>query len=62
MVEVLSETRMRPKNEITVPSVVRDMLNLVPGDYIRFELVDGNVCVCKAVTHKINNRSCGGVR
>ena len=59
MVEILAETRIRPKNEITVPSVIRDMLNLNPGDMLRFEFVDGNICVCKAVTHKVNH-FCGG--
>jgi len=58
--EILAETRIRPKNEITVPPIIRDMLNLNPGDYLRFELIDGNICLCKSVTRKINN-NCGGI-
>ena len=59
MVEILAETRIRPKNEITVPSVVRDMLNLNPGDLLRFEIIDGNVCICKAISRKVNNKKNG---
>ena len=57
MSEILAETRIRPRNEITVPGIVRDILNLRPGDLIRFERVDGSICVCKAVTRKINCRN-----
>ena len=60
MSEILAETRIRPKNEITIPGIVRDMLNLSSGDMIRFESFEGNICVCKVVTHKINNRNVGG--
>lgn len=60
MDEILAETRIRPKNEITIPMIIRDMLNLVPGDMIRFERNNvGDVCLCKVITRKINNR-CGG--
>ncbi len=59
MSETLAETRIRPRNEITVPTVIRDMLNLSPGDLLRFESDDGSICVCKAVTRKINNRGGG---
>jgi len=59
MTEILDEVRIRGRYEITVPSILRDMLNLSPGDLLRFELVDGNICVCKAVTHKVNH-NCGG--
>ena len=58
MSEILAETKIRPKNEITVPPIIRDMLNLSPGDHIRFELFDGNICVCKAITRKVSNK-CG---
>ena len=57
--ELLAETRVRPKNEITVPGIIRDILNISPGDMLRFEMVEGNICLCKVVTKKINH-SCGG--
>ena len=59
MNEILAEMRIRPRNEITVPPVIRDMLNLSPGDMIRFEFYDGNICVYKAVTRRINHRHGG---
>lgn len=61
MSEILAETRIRPKNEITIPGIVRDMLNLVPGDLVRFESFEGNICICKVVTRKVkNNKIVGG--
>ena len=59
MSEILDEVKIRGRFEITVPSIVRDMLNLSPGDIMRFEQVNGNICVCKAVTRKVNH-NCGG--
>ena len=60
MAEILAETRIRPKNEITIPPLIRDILNLSPGDMIRFESCEGFICVCKAVTRKINHKINGG--
>jgi len=51
----LAETRIRPRNEITIPGIVRDVLNLCPGDLVRFEMDEGVVSICKVVTHKVNN-------
>ena len=59
MSEVLFESRIRDRNEITIPVSVRKFLNLSPGDFIRFENIDGHICICKSVTHKVNH-SCGG--
>jgi len=56
MGEILAEIRVRSKNEITIPSIVRDVLNLSSGDIIRFENILGNICICKVITRKINNK------
>ena len=54
----IDEVRVRVKNQITIPTTVVDILNLSPGDYIRFEQINGNICICKAVTRKVNT-NCG---
>jgi bifunctional DNA-binding transcriptional regulator/antitoxin component of YhaV-PrlF toxin-antitoxin module len=62
MVEVLDETKIRERNEITIPMNVRSFLKLVPGDFIRWELSDlGCIIVCKAVIRKVNNRCCKNI-
>ena len=53
MVEI-DEVKLRPKNQITIPTTIIDILNLSPGDYIRFEQINGNICICKAITRKVN--------
>ena len=61
MSEILAETDIRDRNVVTLPVVVRDILNTSYGDRIRFERNDhGDICICKVVSHKVNNR-CGGV-
>jgi len=60
MVEILAEIRIRLKNEITIPGVIRDMLNLSPSDLLRFELIEGNICMYKVITRKVNNKNVGG--
>jgi len=65
MVEILDESRIRERNEITVPIRVREFLKIIPGDLIRWELNNtGCIVVCKVITRKVNNRYCkneGGV-
>ena len=57
MVEVLNKSRITNRNLITIPVKVRQLLNLFPGDLIRWELNDnGCVAVYKVVTHRVNNR------
>jgi len=53
--EILAETRVRPKNEITIPGNVREVLNLNPGDFVRFELDNNMIVVHKVITRKISN-------
>lgn len=55
MIKILSEVRIRPKNEITVPIPVRTLLKLNPGDFLRFEFIDGKICIFKVATRKINS-------
>ena len=60
MTEILGEMRLKIKNQVTVPKAVVEILNLKIGDFIRFEQKDnGEICLCKSVTHKVNN-NCGG--
>lgn len=61
MTDIIDEVKIRERNEITIPFLVRDILNLKPGDYLRFERKNSNMYVCKAVTHKINNNCGGGI-
>jgi len=56
MSEILAEIRIRSKNEITIPPSIRKLLKLSPSDILRFELLDNKICICKAVTRKINNK------
>jgi len=59
MTEVLDEVKLRPKNQMTLPGIVIDILNMDVGDFIRFTKTEsGDVCVCKAVTHKVNHVRC----
>ena len=59
MTEKLDESRIRERNEITIPIPVRDILHLEPGDFIRWELNDkGCITVCKSVTMKVNSNCC----
>ena len=59
MVEIMDESRIRDKNEVTIPIPVRSFLKVGPGDRIRWELGDdGCIIVCKVVSHKVNNRCC----
>lgn len=61
MSEILAETDIRDRNVVTLPTIVRDILNTSYGDRIRFERNDhGDICICKVVSHKVNNR-CGDV-
>lgn len=58
--EVLAESRVRDKNEVTIPKSVRLILNVVPYDMVRWERDDnGIIYICKVVTRKVNNK-CGG--
>ena len=55
----LGERMVRDKNEVTLPIPVRELLNLKPGDKIRFEMNDGTVCIHKIVSRKIGNHAGG---
>lgn len=58
MTDILDETNIRDRNVITIPSVVRDILNLNIGDRVRFERNGkGNICFCKVISHKVNSRN-----
>jgi len=60
MTEVLAERKIRDRFVLTLPGVVRDILNLSVSDNIRFERNDnGDVCICKVRFHKVNNKSIG---
>jgi bifunctional DNA-binding transcriptional regulator/antitoxin component of YhaV-PrlF toxin-antitoxin module len=61
IMETLEETWIRPKNEITVPRQVRNLLNLAPKDGIRWILCDnGEIVIKKIVSKIVNNKNmCG---
>ena len=58
MSEILEEARVQDRNVITIPTPVREHLKISPGDYLRFELVNGNICVHKVIFRRVNNNSC----
>lgn len=61
MTEIISETEIRARNVVTIPSIIRDILNIASGDRIRWERNDsGDVCICKVISHKVNNKFNGG--
>lgn len=60
MDEVLAETWLRPKNEITVPIPVRSYCRLKPGDGLRWIKLDNGEIVVKKIVSKIVNTNCGG--
>ena len=53
------ESKLRLKNQLTIPGEVVELLHLKKGDFVRFEINGGSVNICKAVTSKVNN-NCGG--
>jgi len=56
MDNVIGETWIRPKNEITVPRVLREIFNLSPGDGLRWiRLPNGNIVVKKIVSKVVNH-------
>jgi len=56
MSEILGESKIRDRFVITIPLIVRDILNFNINDFVRFEINEnGDVCVCRSVTHKVNN-------
>ena len=62
MAEILAEADVRDRNVITIPSIVRDILNISIGSRVRFESNDsGDICFCRVVSHKVNNRCSGDV-
>ena len=60
MSEILAETWIRPKNEITVPIEVRAICKLLPGDGLRWIRLDSGDIVVKKIISKIVNNNCGG--
>jgi len=53
--------QIRDRNVITLPVEVRRFLGVSVGDWIRFEVYEGNVCVHRIVPHRSPKNSCGGV-
>ena len=59
MSETLGECEIRDRFVVTIPKDIRKFLNLRISDRLRWENINNNICVCRVVSHKINNR-CGG--
>ncbi|MFX1502931.1 MAG: AbrB/MazE/SpoVT family DNA-binding domain-containing protein [Promethearchaeota archaeon] len=55
MSDIIAEGKVRARFELTIPVEIREILNLKPGDYIRFEQNNGHIYVYKAILKKINN-------
>ena len=52
---LVGESRIRPKNQVTIPPEVCEALRVDPGDFLRWELQHGVMIVCKSVTRRIGN-------
>ena len=59
MTEVLGETWIRDRNEITISIPIRSYCRLGPGDGIRWIKMDNGDVVVKKIVSKIVNNNCG---
>jgi bifunctional DNA-binding transcriptional regulator/antitoxin component of YhaV-PrlF toxin-antitoxin module len=50
---LVTEAKIRDKNQITIPSELIDVLNVHPGDFLRFEVRPRAIIVSKSVTHNV---------
>lgn len=57
--EILAESWIRPKNEITIPIEVRNLRNIKPGNGLRWILNDNNRIYVEKITSMIVNNSGG---
>lgn len=56
MTEFLVEREIRDRFVITIPSIVRDILNLNIRDRVRFERnSEGDICIFKVKSHRVND-------
>ena len=55
MTEKIDEIEIRDRNVVTIPIKIRRLLNVAPGDYLRFERKNGLIIICKAVTRSVPN-------
>jgi hypothetical protein len=51
------ESKIRPKNQVTIPPQICDVLRASPGDFLRWELRNGILVVCKSVTRRVSNNT-----
>jgi len=57
--EILAESWIRPKNEITIPIEVRNLWNIKPGNGLRWILTDDNRIYVVKITSMVVNHSGG---
>lgn len=51
------ESKIRPKNQVTIPPEVCDFLRAEPGDFLRWEFQSNVIIVCKSVTRRVSNNT-----